>query len=378
LFILPILAYLAAVWMVFCAWENIHFIEKVPLADPTQGRWPKVSILIPARNEEKRIKLLLESLVLQDYPLYEILVLDDRSTDKTLELLLGFAKKHKHLKVLRGRELPEGWLGKPWACQQLSQKAKGDWLLFTDADTWHDPDMLKRSVAYAVQKKADALSLINRQETGTWMEMLVVPVMVFSLVAHLPGAWALNPRSPFRRFAGVGGQFILVRRKVYQALGGHGSVRNEIVEDLSFGKELVRKSFRVVLGNGSDFTHCRMYGNAGEVWDGFSKNMFPATRFSLPRMALVILELLGVGAAPFLGLFLGFASPLFLPCLALALSQWGVRLAHAHYFRMSRLSILFHPLGSILFALIGMNSVRWFLSGRGRWKGRSLSCPVRG
>lgn len=369
---------MTAAWMVFCAWENIRFFEKVPLVGPARKKWPKVSILIPARNEEKRIRPLIESLVLQDYPHYEILVLDDRSTDQTLKLLLGFAKKHKQLRVLRGRELPSGWLGKPWACQQLSQKAKGDWFLYTDADTWHGPDMLKRSVEFAEKKKADALSLMNRQVTGTWMEKLVVPVMVFSLVAHLPGAWALNPRSPFRRFAGVGGQFILVRRKVYQALGGHGSVRNEIVEDLSLGRELVRKGFRVLLGNGSDFTHCRMYGKAREVWEGFSKNMFPATGFSLLQMTFVFLELLGVGAAPFFGLFLGFSSPLFFPCLALALSQWGVRLVHAHYFRMSRLSTLFHPLGSVLFALIGLNSVLWFWSGRGRWKGRSLSFPVRG
>jgi chlorobactene glucosyltransferase len=120
-----------------------------------------------------------------------------------------------------------------------------------------------------------------------------------------------------------------------------------------------------------------MYGNAKEVWEGFSKNMFPAAGFSLLRMVAVLLVLLGVGAAPFFALSFGLASPLFLPCLALALSQWAVRMAHALYFRMSRISAAFHPLGSVLFALIGLNWVLWFRLGKGRWKGRNLGFPAR-
>ncbi len=373
--LISIFAYLVSAWMVFCAWENIRFFERVPPTDGIQKKWPKVSILIPARNEEKRIRPLIESLLRQDYPNYEILVLDDRSTDQTLKLLLTYARKHKNLRVITGKELPSGWLGKPWACHQLSQKAKGDWFLYTDADTWHGPDMLKRSIQFSEKKNADALSLMNEQVTESWMEKLVVPVMVYSLVAYLPGSWALNPQSPFRKFAGVGGQFILVRKKVYRDIGGHFSVKNEIVEDLSFGRELVKGSYRVVLGNGSDFTFCRMYADAREVWEGFSKNMFPAAGFSLPRMAAILLVLLGIGIAPFIGLTWGSASPLFFPCLALVLSQWGIRLTHAVCYRMNRISVLFHPLGSFLFALIGINSILWFWLGRGRWKGRKLGLP---
>jgi chlorobactene glucosyltransferase len=374
--LLSIFAYLISAWMVFCAWENIRFFERVPQAERNRKIWPKISILIPARNEEKRIRPLIESLLRQDYPNYEILVLDDRSTDQTLRLLLAYAGKNKSLRVLRGKELPLGWLGKPWACHQLSQKAKGDWFLYTDADTWHGPDMLRRAVQFAEKRKADALSLMNEQVTKTWMEKLVVPVMVYSLVSYLPGSWALNPRSPFRKFAGVGGQFILVRKKVYRAIDGHRAVKNEIVEDLSFGRELVKDGYRVLLGNGSDFTYCRMYLNAQEVWEGFSKNMFPAAGFSFFRMAAVLFVLLGIGAAPFVGLAWGSRfSPLFFPCLALALSQWGIRLAHTFFYRMNRISVLFHPLGSVLFALIGFNSILWFWLGRGRWKGRKLELP---
>ena len=375
--LISVFAYLASGWIIFCAIENIRFFKKVPKADRLRKKWPRISILIPARNEEKRIGPLLESLFKQDYPDYEIVVLDDRSTDKTLALIQSFSKINKRLRVVRGKELPPEWLGKPWACQQLSEKATGEWMLYTDADTRHGSDMLKRSVQFAEKSGADALSLMNEQITLSWMEILVIPVMVFSLVAYLPGSWALNPKSYFSRFGGVGGQFILIRRKVYRDLGGHATVKTEIVEDLNFGRELVRKKYRVVLGNGSEFTSCRMYGNAEEVWEGFSKNMFPAAGFSLLRMTAILLVLLGLGSAPYFILIAGFNSYYFWPCLILAVSQWGIRLAHAYLYRLSRLSALFHPLGSILFAFIGVNSVLWFWFGRGRWKGRTLSLPIR-
>jgi chlorobactene glucosyltransferase len=281
------------------------------------------------------------------------------------------------MRVLPGKELPAGWRGKPWACQQLSTRAKGEWLLFTDADTWHDPDMLKRSVQYARKNEADVVSLMNEQVTRTWMEKLIVPVMVFSLVSYFPGAWALKPRSPWSRFAGVGGQFILIRREVYRAVGGHESVKKEIVEDLSLGKELVQRGYKVVMGNGSDFTRCRMYGSAREVWEGFSKNMFPAAGYSLFRMGAVLVVLLGLGTVPFGLLLLGSSSSFFFPSLILALSQLGVRWAHARLYKMSSLSVLLHPVGSFIFALIGLNSVVWFLMGKGHWKGRSLQ-PLAG
>lgn len=374
---ISIFAYLISAWMIFCAWENIHFFKMVPMVEATRKKWPRVSILIPARNEEKRIRPLLESLLLQDYPNYEILVLDDRSTDQTLKLLRVYSANDNRLQVIRGQELPPGWLGKPWACQQLAKKANGEWLLFTDADTRHGSDMLKRSVQFAETNQADVVSLMNEQITKSWMELLVVPVMVFSLVAYLPGYWTLRSKSFFNRFAGVGGQFILIRQKVYRALGGHSVVKNKIVEDLEIGKALVKQGYRVVLGNGSDLTSCRMYGNAKEVWEGFSKNMFPVSGFSLLRMVAVLFVLLGIGTIPFFVLLAGFSSPLFIPCLTLSLSQWVIRLAHAHCYRMLKISVIFHPLGSLLFAMIGINSVFWFWSGRGHWKGRKLGFPAR-
>ncbi len=367
-------------FLVYCAVENTLLFAKPPAVDLQRKKWPKVSVLIPARNESKRIEPCLKSLLKIDYPNYEILVLDDRSTDNTFNLVQAYAKRNHSglLKVIRGKKLPQGWLGKPWACYQLSQMAKGEWLFYIDADTWHLPETLKRTVQMAENQKADVLSLLTRQITKTWMEALVIPVMAFHLLAFFPARWALNQKSRFSRFAGVSGQFIFIRRNVYRTFGGHQKVKNEVVEDLNFGKQLVKAGYRLMLGDGSEFSFCRMYVNAGEVWQGFSKNFFPAVGYS----PLLFLNALGVllinGVLPFIVLGLGFNTMLFLPALIFCLILWLVRLQQAFRYGMSKASVFFHPVGCLIFALIGLNSFRWFYwRGHGYWKGRQLLSPAK-
>ncbi|HXL73334.1 MAG TPA: glycosyltransferase [bacterium] len=377
-----------SVYLIYCAVENTRLFVKPPRIDRKRKKWPHVSILIPARNEAKRIGPCLKSLLEQDYPNYEILVLDDRSTDDTFDLVQRCGKsdpltRAAHLgraphrvKIFEGKALPEGWLGKPWACYQLSLKARGEWLFFIDADTWHLPETLKRTVQMAEAGKAEALSLLTRQITRTWMEALVIPVMAFHLLAFFPARLALKAKSRFSRFAGVSGQFIFIRRSVYQAFGGHQKVKNEVVEDLNLGKRLVLKGYRVVLGDGSDFSFCRMYTNAGEVWDGFSKNFFPAVGYSIPLFINAIVVLILGGILPFVVLMGCVKTPLFWPALVFSLVLWSIRLLQAVQYRMSKWSVLFHPLGCFLFALIGLNSFRWyFWRGHGYWKGRRLLAP---
>ena len=372
-----------SVYLVYCAIENTLLFVKPPKVDLKRKKWPRVSILIPARNEAQRIGPCLKSLLTQDYPNYEILVLDDRSTDGTFNLVQTYSQQASkksdrvlQLKVLKGKELPRGWLGKPWACYQLSLKAQGEWLFYIDADTWHLPETLKRTVQMAEKRKADVLSLLTRQITQTWMESLVIPVMAFHLLAFFPARLALKAESRLNRFAGVSGQFIFIRRSVYRAFGGHQTVKNEVVEDLNFGKQLVQKGYRVVLGDGSDVSFCRMYTTIGEVWDGFSKNFFPAVGYSIPLLINAIGILILGGILPFIVLIGGFKISLFWPALMFSLVLCLVRLLQAVQYRMSKWSVLFHPLGCFLFALIGFNSFRWyFWRGHGYWKGRRLLAP---
>jgi len=362
------------VYLTACAWDNTRLFRKVPPADQGRKKWPLVSVCVPARNEELRLRPCLESFLEQDYPRLEVLVLDDQSTDGTYSLLREYAVKSKRFKILRGKPLPEGWVGKPWACHQLSLKARGEWLFFTDADTWHSPDMLKRSVQAAEREKADLLSCFTQQETGTWLEYLVIPVMVFCLIAFLPVRRVLKKGTFFSKFAGAGGQFLLFRRKAYQAIGGHISVRHEIVEDLKIGNHLVQGGFRLVFLNGADMTFCRMYHSARDVWEGFSKNFFPAFGFSLPRALASYGFLLGVTVLPFA--LLVWAAPgtfLFNAALGLAVLQVLLRLNQAVRYGLPLASCFLHPLGNLLFVLIGFNSMRWFLvRGYGVWKGRTL------
>jgi chlorobactene glucosyltransferase len=370
-----LLAYLwwfLAVYLLYCLFENTLLFAKPAPVDLRRRRWPRVSLLIPARNEEARIGPCLKSLLAQDYPSFEVLVLDDRSTDNTFAFVKNFAAKDKRLRVFRGKALAKGWLGKPWACFQLAKKAKGEWFFFTDADTWHGPEMLKRTVALAEAKKADTMTLLTRQVTGTWMEALVIPVMAFHLLAFFPARLSLNKNSRFSRFAGVSGQFVFIRRTVYRAFGGHETVKAEIVEDLNFGKQVVKAGYRLVYGDGSDFSYCRMYTNAREVWEGFSKNFFAAVGFSKLYVLNALAALLINGVLPFVVLAFGFKSPWGLAALVLCLALWLVRGVQAWRYGMSKISVLFHPIGCLLFAAIGMNSIWWAFSGKGHWKGRKL------
>jgi chlorobactene glucosyltransferase len=362
------------VYLTACAWDNTRLFGKVPPADARRKKWPLVSVCVPARNEELRIRPLLESFQNQDYPQYEVLVLDDQSTDRTYQLLKEYTLKNKRLKVSRGKPLPQGWVGKPWACHQLSLKARGEWLFFTDADTWHSPDMLKRCVQAAEREKADLLSCFTRQETKTWLEYLVIPVMVYCLIAFLPVRMVLKKGTFFSKFAGAGGQFLLFKRKAYKAIGGHVSVKNEIVEDLKIGNHLVQKGLKLVFLNGADMTFCRMYQSATDVLEGFSKNFFPAFGFSVARALASYSFLLGVTVLPFALLpFLVPGTPLFIAALVLALLQIFLRMNQAWHYGLPVFSCFLHPLGNFLFVLIGFNSMRWYLwRGQGHWKGRIL------
>ncbi len=363
-----------SVYLIVCGIDNTRVFRKLPPVDPRRKHWPLVSVCVPARNEEKRITPCLESFLKQDYPHYEVLVLDDQSTDGTLALLKRYAKKSSRFKVLQGKPLPKGWVGKPWACHVISKRAKGEWLFFTDADTWHDPQTLRRAVAAAEREKADLLSCLTRQETHTWLEYLIIPVMVFCLISFLPASLVVRRNSRFSQFAGGGGQFLFFRRKAYQAIGGHEAVSDEIVEDLAIGNRVVRHGLKLVFRDGTDLTFCRMYSSAREVWEGFSKNFFPAFKFSVPKALVSYGFLLAVSVVPFIVPLLSEPeSFLFNSALFICGLQLFLRLNQALRYGGGFFSCFLHPVGVFLFILIGFNSMRWYLFLReGYWKGRIL------
>lgn len=232
---------------------------------------PHVSILVPARNEEAHIADCVCSLLAQDYPSCEVLVLDDESDDGTLAALQTLSGEPR-LRILRGKPLPEGWMGKNWACHQLAQEAHGELLLFTDADTRHAPGALMAAVTALHAERVDFLSAMPRQETQTCGEVALVPILPWSQHTFFPVG--LVRRLPFPRLATAVGQFMLVRRDAYAACGGYESIRGSAVDDCDLVRAVAARGFRWTLCDGSRVVRARMYSSFRSAVDGFSKNLF--------------------------------------------------------------------------------------------------------
>ncbi len=343
-----------------------------------------VSILVPARNEARRIVSCLSSLMAQDYPRFEILLLDDNSEDATRALAeeIGFCNEGSR-RVLRGEPLPEGWIGKAWACHQLAEAATGNYLLFTDADTVHGPAVLATAMREAQGTRASLFSLWPRQITGSLGEKAVIPLLylagigmvphfILSAAQRFPAIAALLPGSILRNQGVANGQFLLFRRADYFALGGHAAVRHHLVEDVALARQVaarIAEGFRLVNADGVLLLQCRMYENFGQIWSGFTKNCRAAFETSLASFIVAGLVQVVVFLAPFALVFVSGRQRWF--ALSEVLAIYGLRFLYAARYRSSVLGALLHPLGEIIALLIALNSWRRS-TGRGvEWKGRT-------
>jgi len=330
---------------------------------------PLLSVLVPARNEEKRIGPCLESLLASDYPRLEVLVLDDHSSDGTADLVRHLARQHPRLRLLPGKDLPPGWTGKAWACQQLAQEAKGDFFLFADADTRLADLTLTRAVSLALEKKSDLLSLWPYLQSRTWSEHLVIPYVHLFILLYLPH-W-MGGRSP--SLGAANGQFLLFRREAYEKIGGHTSVSGHLVEDIALARKLRAAGYLVLNRDGTRpgqpiaLVRCRMYHNFRDLWSGFTKNLYPAFDGRLGAFIFFQLFQTVVFLGPFLLLPFFPRDPILWIEIAIILS---LRLAMAHRFRQSWLGAMLHPVGQALVLAIAANS--WLQTVRRRlpWRGR--------
>jgi chlorobactene glucosyltransferase len=259
---------------------------------------PLISVLIPARNEEEDIVPCLESLRQQDYPAFEILVLDDNSTDRTAERVAEVVAADPRIRLLRGQPLPQGWAGKPYACHQLAAEARGSWLLFTDADTIHAPAMLRSALAYAHEYKLSLISGLPLQKTVSFSQRVVVPAMYFIILCCMPLWWVQGSRRPKPGL--VIGQFIFVSAADYREVGGHEAVRSRILEDIWLGFTMARRGKRLGVVDLSGVVSCRMYEGVGDLWEGFGKFAYSIASLGTWLFVLIALGVMGLFVTPFI------------------------------------------------------------------------------
>ena len=340
---------------------------------------PRVSLVIPARNEARNIARCLGSALASSYPALEIIIVDDHSTDATGDLARQTAAGDPRVRVITPPPLPDGWFGKSWACATAASVATGELLLFVDADTLLAPDLVVRLVNARITRDADLISVGGRQELGTFWERLIQP-QVFTMLLTRYGNTEHVSTSRRASDKIANGQCILIRRDVYESIGGHAAVRDKVAEDLMLAQTVFLAGHRVALVLGLDQLSTRMYTSLGELVHGWGKNIFAAGADTLPFRGWVARALLPILLVtppimmllPPVMMVLAIsgvidASPV--PSAAatlLLMAGWGVIYSA---FGASPFYGVLYPLGAALLLFINMRAIA-----RGRrvaWKGRS-------
>ncbi len=330
-----------------------------------------VSVLVPARNEEASIVAAVESILAQTEVELELLVMDDNSGDRTAELVEELALGDRRLKLHSAPPLPSGWNGKQHACAALGKLAQYDVLCYLDADVRLEPGALGRMVAELDAHRLDMLSGFPCEQTGTWLEKLLIPLIHFVLLCYLP--------MPFSRWfqrvpaLAVGcGQVILVRKGAYEASGGHGAIRESMHDGLLLPRLLRRRGFATDVRDLTGLARCRMYRNAAEVWSGLAKNATEGMAAPLRIVPFTAMLFFGQ-LLPVLLLFLAAweGAPLLWPSLAVGCG-YMVRALAAWRFRQSVFGALLHPVGiAILLVLQWWSLARKLAGRRAVWKQRA-------
>jgi glycosyltransferase involved in cell wall biosynthesis len=327
-----------------------------------------VTVIVPARNEEAIIAGCIESLGPQP-EISEIVVVNDQSSDGTADVVRGLAAKYANLRLVESGDLPEGWVGKNHALWVGVQEARGDWLVFTDADAVHEANSVARALQIAWEHEAALVSFSPEQIAERWYEKALIPYVYLRLAKKFSYEQVNNPDSPV---AAANGQFLMIRRDVYDAIGGHSGVAGEVLEDVAIALRVKQTGHRIWFGSGKGIVRTRMYRSFGAMWDGWKKNLYRLMG-GTPWHVLREIE----SNVPWIALLLilaGLKYPfvLFLGILFLIARQtiYGLDLARNHY----PFSFIFYYIPAVfLYAGVLWASYRAHVNGRISWKGREYS-----
>ena len=342
------------------------------MEEPAHPTGPKVQVIIPARNEADCLGRCLESLVSQQGITFQITVVDDNSTDSTRSIAESFAG----VRVVTATEPRPGVSGKNNALICGVQGASAEWLLFTDADTWHYPGSLSAAVAEAEQRGADLLSYSPEQELGSWYEAALQPVVFAELARTYPPDKVNDPTSPI---TAANGQYILIKREAYEKVGGHAAVAPEILEDVGLARKIQKQGLKLYFRFGDGRVRARMYRSFSAMWEGWTKNLVRLFNHPLRLALLRGCEFLSIVGALVAAIYL-FAKGAYLyapDALILSVGLWllfQARIRRAHAPQWANLLAL---LGLPLFVSLLLRS--WLharVLGAVTWKGRQYPNPA--
>ncbi len=326
---------------------------------------PQVSIIFAARDEEEKMPAAIATLLAQDYPRFEVIAVNDRSTDRTSAILHGLGRTSGNLMVTDITRLPSGWLGKPHALVAGFEKSHGDWLVFTDADVHFAPDVLRRAIALSVERGWDHLTLLTAVDMQGFWETSAISYFGLGFVFGNEPWLAANPRSA--RYMGVGA-FQLVRRTAYEKSGGHARLRMDVIEDMKLGKLIKLAGFRSGVAVAQDMVRVRWHTGVHNVIRGVTKNMFAAVHYN-PFFAVGAMTLSAtMSILPFFGL--AFASGW--ARVFAGIAAGAAVLIHTGMIWSTSASPLYgltHPLGALLFCwMIGRSAIATLWRGGVVWR----------
>lgn len=362
----------------FVIWTiiNSFFMPSLKMSNIQGDKGGLVSILIPLRNEEKNVVDLIKSLEKLTYSNLEILLLDDHSTDNTLEMLKTLTNDDKRFTIIQGNDLPDGWTGKVYACHQLSLQAKGAYLLFIDADLRLAPNAVQSTLALMKKRNAAMVTGFPSFPVKLWLEKLLVPLQHFVVHFHLPLApanWTTLPS-----FTAAHGAFMMVRNEAYQTIGGHERIYNTLLDDVDLTRTFKKHGYRGILANVTNYTKCYMYHSNQEVWNGFTKNLFPGLGRSRFLVSILFCFYGTFYVTPLFLLFYGVFDvlngslqlELFVPYLLVVLQKAWVDYRTKQGIALS----IFMPLSALAFMILLIHSMCIGLKRKGYvWKGRTYS-----
>jgi len=377
---------LVAVWVVTLLLTIYGLARQRPLLPEADeavktGGCPLVSVIVPARNEEHRVLGdSIRSILAQDYRAFEVIAVDDRSTDNTLSILKSLAQVNSRLRVIEGEDLPDGWLGKPHAMDQALKHARGEWILATDADMIFEKAALRTAIATAQADDADAISLIPFFQTESFWERIIIQTwawvtLMFTIVYRIN-----NPKTPGA--LGIGG-FFLMRRSALARAGGYDALKNEVVEDVRLAELIKRSGGRMLTIHAPSLVRTRMYRNFSEIWESCTRTWFSGMKFSFIFAVVCALAMYVMAVVPpLLALISAIAtlagveahlSQLFIPAMLSWLMQIVVLMMSGSRSGVSVSYAVTAPLGlALLYTMLLDSSIRIQTRKGVTWKGRLI------